>query len=248
MFIYLDIETIPGQAPGLREEIAAGITPPGSMKRPETIAKWEAEEKPAAIEDAWRKTAFHGDRGEVVCIAWAIDRGTVQSVARSPDPQHTEHTCERDVLEQFFYELGHACRPRGGVVVSPTFVGHNVRDFDLRFLFQRAVIHGVRPPVRLPHDSRPGTGDVYDTMTAWAGWGGRLSLDRLCRALGVDTKGSELGGEEIDGSKVWDFVLAGRIADVATYCRADVERVRTVHQRLTFQRGMLAQQRTGTDA
>lgn len=33
---------------------------------------------------------------------------------------------------------------------------------------------------------------------------------------------------------VWDFVRAGRIADVATYCAGDVERVRAIHKRMTF--------------
>ena len=47
MKIYLDIETIPGQSPELKTEIAATIKPPGSMKKAETIARWEAEEKPA---------------------------------------------------------------------------------------------------------------------------------------------------------------------------------------------------------
>lgn len=70
-------------------------------------------------------------------------------------------------------------------------------------------------------------------MTAWAGWGGRVALDRLCAALGLPEKGSEIG-EDIDGAKVWDFVRAGRIEEVAAYCRADVERVRAIHQRLTF--------------
>jgi predicted PolB exonuclease-like 3'-5' exonuclease len=71
-------------------------------------------------------------------------------------------------------------------------------------------------------------------MTAWAGWGGRISLDALCKALDIPTKGTELDGEDIDGSKVWDFVQAGRVSDVATYCMADVERVRTVYKRMNF--------------
>lgn len=231
MNIYLDIETIPGQAPDLREEIAATIRHPGSMKRPETIAKWEAEEKPGAIEEAWRKTAFHGHQGEVVCIAWAIDDREVCAVQRSPDPQHKAHCGEADILEQFFYEVEVASR-RG---VS-TWVGHNVRAFDLRFLYQRAVVLGVQPSIELPHDTGPGSERVYDTMTTWAGWGNRISLDQLCRALGIQTKGVELGGEQIDGSKVWDFVRAGRIGDVVTYCKADVERVRQVYRRMTFAR------------
>ena len=48
MNIYLDIETIPGQRQGLKDEIGKTITHPGSMKKAETIAKWEAEQKPEA--------------------------------------------------------------------------------------------------------------------------------------------------------------------------------------------------------
>jgi len=51
--------------------------------------------------------------------------------------------------------------------------------------------------------------------------------------LGIDAKGSELG-DEIDGSKVWDFIREGRIADVAAYCGGDVARAREMHRRLTF--------------
>ena len=233
MNIYLDIETIPGQSPALKAEIAVDIRPPGSMKKAETIARWEAEEKPLAIEAAWRKTSFHGDRGEVVCIAWAVDDNPVAVISRKMEGREHE---ERDLLYEFFDAIEREIANSHGRI--PTWVGHNVRDFDLRFLFHRAVVLGARPPFRLPHDAKPGGEHVYDTMTAWAGYRDRISLDRLCKALAIPTKGTELGGEAIDGSKVWDFVKAGRIGDVAEYCRADVERVRRVHKRLTFADGL----------
>jgi len=227
MKIYLDIETIPGQSEGLKAEIAETITHPGSMKKPETIAKWEAEQKPRAVEDAWRKTAFKGDQGEIICISWAVEDEKPKVVMRDPGGG------ERDMLAMFFaqvMEIMHPGRPQ-----PIEWVGHNVRDFDLRFIYHRAVILDERPPFRLPHDARPGSEWVYDTMTAWAGWGGRISLDALCKALDIPTKGTELDGEEIDGSKVWDFVQAGRVRDVATYCMADVERVRRVYKRMNFE-------------
>ncbi|WP_456374128.1 hypothetical protein [Thiolapillus sp.] len=226
MKIYLDIETIPGQSEGLKEEIANSITHPGSMKKPETIAKWEKEQKPQAVEDAWRKTAFKGDQGEIICISWAVENDKPNVVMRDLDGS------ERDMLETFFAQVMKSI-PRGrhqGI----EWVGHNIKDFDLRFIFHRVVILGVQPPFQLPHDARPGSEFVYDTMTAWAGWKDRISLDALCKALGIATKGTELGGEEIDGSKVWDFVKAGRVHDVATYCVADVERVRAVYKRMNF--------------
>ena len=228
MHIFLDIESIPSQSEAVRAEIEAGISAPASYKKPETIAAWERDEKPAAIEEAWRKTALSGDRGEIVCIAWAFDDGPISSRSRALNGS------ERFVIRDFFYELREAVYSEQGRPQSVTFVGHNVKDFDLRFLFQRSVIHGIRPPVHLPHDARYNGDRVFDTMTAWAGWGQRISLARLCTALGLPMKGDEIG-EEIDGSMVWDFVKAGRIDEVAAYCRADVERVRAVYKRLTFQ-------------
>jgi len=230
MNIYLDIETIPGQRKGLKDEIGKTITHPGSMKKAETIAKWEAEQKPAAIEEAWRKTSFNGDQGEIVCISWAVDDGKVESVARMMSVEESEPY----LLIDFFYLIQREIDKRHGRM--PVWIGHNVRKFDLRFIFHRAVILGIRPPFRLPHDARPGSDRVFDTMEAWAGLRNRISLDRLCRALGIPLKGSELDGEEIDGSKVWDFVQAGRIDEVVCYCEADVERVRQLHRRLTFVR------------
>lgn len=225
MNIFLDIETIPSQRPGIKEAIAADIAPPGSMKRAETIELWEREQKPLLIEERWRRTSFEGDRGEVICIGWAVNDRPTQSITREL------HEHEGAMLATWFGEIQQTLRDAHGRL--PVWIGHNVREFDLRFLFQRAVVLEVPPPFRLPHDVRPGAECVFDTMTAWAGWGGKVSLDRLCAALGLPQKGSEIG-EDIDGSKVWDFVRDGRIDEVAAYCRADVERVRAIHQRLTF--------------
>ena len=69
---------------------------------------------------------------------------------------------------------------------------------------------------------------------AWSGPDG-LGRTGLPGALYGPFGGSEIGEEEMDGSRVWDFVQAGRLDDVAEYCRGDVERVRLLHRRLTFE-------------
>jgi len=243
MNLYLDIETIPGQRPGLRDEIANTITPPANYKKADTIAKWEAEQKPALIEEQWRKTALSGDRGEIVCIGWAFDdepiiteyRHVEHCMEKSQGPFTTPPSFyynERVLLICFFDAIKK--RLREIHMRPPMWVGHNVRDFDLRFIFHRAVILGMKPPFYLPHNARSDGAFLYDTMEAWAGFRNRISLDRLCDALGIPRKGSELGGEPIDGSKVWNYVKAGRIKEVAAYCAGDVMRVREVHKRLTF--------------
>ena len=67
---------------------------------------------------------------------------------------------------------------------------------------------------------------IDDTMIKWAGATGRISLDRLCRALGPPGKGG------FDGSMVWDAVKNGRIDEVVEYCDDDIRRLRCAHRRM----------------
>ena len=114
------------------------------------------------------------------------------------------------------------------VAHSPNIVGHNVA-WDLRFLWQRFVVNGIAPPnwLRVAVKAKPW--DISDTMTMWnPDRDKRISLDRLCRILGVPTSKGDM-----DGSKVWDAYRAGEIDRIAAYCRADVEAVRECYRRMT---------------
>ena len=232
MNIYLDIETIPSQHPNVRNELAKEINPPGNISKPETIAKWHEETKPGLIQDAWLKTSFDGALGQIVVASVAIDDAEPMTFF-AEDWANSE----RHILASLFDAIRAATERElnGGNVgkLKPVFVGHYIVDFDLRFIFQRAAILGIKPADCIPFNARPWGDDVFDTMVAWSGIKGRVSLDKLCRVFGVAAKGTEIG-EEIDGSKVWEFVRDGRISDVAKYCAGDVERVRSIHKRLTF--------------
>jgi hypothetical protein len=215
--LFLDIETIPCQAPGALEEAKANVKPPGSMSKPETIAKWMVDNADSAAEEQWRKTSFDGGRGEILCIGYAVDDGPVSIISRTIDES------ERDLLVLFYLTMESA-----GIDILTTIVGHYVKDFDLRFIFHRSVINCVRPSFPLRNEKRYGD-YVFDTMLAWAGWGNRISLKNLCAVLGIPAKEGE-----IDGSKVWDFAKAGRYDEINEYCKSDVEAVREVYKRLTF--------------
>jgi hypothetical protein len=232
MNIYLDIETIPGQAEGIKEILAERITAPGNYKKPETILAWEQNEKPALIEEAWLKTSFDGAFGHIAVASIAIGDDTPTTFY-----SHDWPGGERGILFDLFNVIESVGgREYGGGTrqgVKPVFIGHNVLNFDLRFIFQRAVMLGIRPPACIPFDAKPWGSEVFDTMTAWAGARGTVSLDKLCKVFSIAAKGSEIE-DEIDGSKVWEFVQAGRIDDVAKYCAGDVERVRQIYKRLTF--------------
>lgn len=230
MDIYIDIETIPAQNPEIKAEIAACITAPSQYKKQESIDAWLAENRDAAAEAAWLKTSFDGGLGHIAVVCAAVDDGPIQSFYcedwNAPD-------AEDFILRDLFASLhDHYDSTRH---TPPVFIGHNITDFDLRFIFQRAVVLGIRPPDFLPVSVRSWDKSVFDTMNVWAGYNGRVSLDKLCRILNIPLKGSEID-EEIDGSRVWEFVQAGKISKVVKYCEGDVERVRAIHRRMTFYR------------
>lgn len=222
MKLFLDIETIPTDRQDVRDYIAAGISHPGNISKPETIAKWNEESKPQAIEEAVNRTGLDGAFGRVCCIGLAFEDGPVSTIANAED--------ERVLLIGLAEAMDKAVEPSERL--STTVIGHNVSAFDLRFLVQRFIVRNVLPPTVLLRaaQAKPWETDkVFDTMVQWAGVGNRVSLDKLCLALGIESPKGEL-----DGSKVWEYVQAGRLDEVADYCSRDVEQMRKVYKRMTF--------------
>lgn len=224
--LYLDIETIPSQSPAVHAKIAEGVTPPGNISKAETIEAWIKEKKPDLVKEAIAKTSFDGATGHVCCIGWAFDDGEVRSdiIKTVGDEAYLLNAC------MLFIEQEAAKHSFG----SPTLIGHNVINFDIRFLWQRAIILGVRMPAWFPRDPKPWSGEVFDTMTAFAGARNMIGMDRLCEALGMGGKG------EIDGSMVARMWADGKYQEIADYCAADVERTRSIHRRMQVAYGEAA--------
>lgn len=251
--ITLDIETIPSQRPGALDAIMAdtlanfkapstltkeqaaadlGITDKDSIKftsKDSLIQRWELELAPyksaSVAEEKWRKTALDGSRGELAVIGFAFGD---EEFPFAMQRDLSNPTGEMELLKAFFSALDAHIKRKGGSKQDVKFIGHNIADFDLRFLFQRAVINAVQPPVPLNYSRY--SDNLFDTMTTWAGFGNRISLDALCSALDIPSP-----KQGIDGSMVWDFVRDGKIAEVAEYCCGDVSATRQVYKRLTFQ-------------
>lgn len=219
MNLFIDIETIPTDRQDFKEYIASRVKHPGNITKPESIEKWNQESRAQAVDEEVRKTSLDGAFGRVCCIGFAFDDGDVNVIYSADD--------EVAVLSEFADVVAKA-----GEVFSSTVIGHNVSAFDLRFLIQRCVVHRIRPPLSLLRASqaRPWEADkVFDTMVQWAGIGGKVGLEKLCLALDIESPKSD-----IDGSQVWEFVRAGRIAEVAAYCKRDVEQMRQAYMRMTF--------------
>src|SRR5260370_6401585 len=87
-------------------------------------------------------------------------------------------------------------------------IGHNLFDFDLRFIYQRSVVHRVRPSVELSfrrYQSQP----IFDTMQEWSKWGcqDRGSLDRFALVLGLPTSKSD----ELSCGDIYQLYKEGKL-------------------------------------
>lgn len=212
-FVYFDVETIPTQSAEVIEHIRATIKPPATLKKPESIAAWIAENGAEAAAEATLKTSFDGGRGHVCTIAWAKNNGEIKV-------RHAANIAEeRAVIEAFFNDLD--------PYHSETIVGHNITGFDIPFLLKRAVVLWVKlpPAVSFPRDPKPWDKTVFDTMTAWSGAKDRISMDALCGIFGIQ------GKDGFDGSMVYPAWVAGEHDRIKEYCAADVSAVRQIHQR-----------------
>lgn len=235
--LFLDIETIPGQGASIIEALRAdaraekdACKAPGNYKDPEKIAANIAEQHAAidvAFEDRWRKTSFDGAFGQIAVVSFALNDGEPVKIYRD---DYGNPEAEKHVLMALCDALNEVIKPN--MELATQVIGHNVLSFDLRFIVQRSIVCGVRPHPVLARaaSAKPwDTDKVFDTMAQWnPERDKRISLDKLCKALGMPGKG------EIDGSKVWDYVQAGRIAEVADYCADDVNKVRAAYKRMTF--------------
>lgn len=241
MNTFIDIETIPGQGTyeSFLKDAVENFKAPSSLTKTQAcadlgltgdtakytskddavamwVAKFSEEKAPEVAEHNWRKTALDGTQGEVISVAWAVEDATVISDYREP------RESEAELIADVFRVIEHDLQGR-----PPTFIAHNA-PFDLKFLFRRAVILGVEPPFKLPFRGRHGH-DYFCTSEAWCEYGERISLNNICKALGIEGK-----PDDIDGSKVWDFVKAGYVERVAEYNEWDVEQLRKVYNRLNF--------------
>lgn len=212
--IYLDIETIPSQLPWVKDYIAEKTTPPGNIKKQETVDAWYAEKHQDAIEEALLKCSFDGAVNHIICISASAANGEPVSFYQK-DIEN-----EGLLLLDFYTWLQNSSSEFGRV-----FVGHNVSGFDLKVIRQRSIILGVKPPPGIPFDAKPWEKNPFDTMVQWDSKN-MTSLDKIARALGIEAK------SDVDGSMVYQMWKEGKHKEIADYCCDDVRMVREVYKKI----------------
>jgi hypothetical protein len=221
MNLYIDTETIPTQ----RDDLKAYIFAKQAMK-----AAQDPEPDPVkarnAAQAAYRDTSLSSTMGELAVVSIAIDDNEpITFTRRWPFTIETE----RELVDAVATELRGTLETVGARRNLRHIVAHKA-DFDRTMLRTRAMVHGVK----LPHEIhalglKPWDSAWFCTHDALKlDYRDHVSLDSACLAFGVG-----LPKGDIDGSKVWEAIQAGRLDQVAAYCADDVRRVRAIYRAIT---------------
>lgn len=166
--------------------------------------------------EVWFKnTALNGNFGRVFCVGYIKEppKTNKASIIKGK---------EKDILEEF-WEIARDV---------DLFIGHNIIDFDLPFIYKRSIIHGVEPTRKL-NFARYRSEPMYDTLREWEKWSLRsqTSLDTLAKILGLPTS-----KDDINGSQVYETYLKGETARIYKYCKKDVELTRKIYYKMQFKK------------
>jgi len=165
---------------------------------------------PGTFEEFLAGTGLDGAFGRIACISYAFNDDKPKTISG-----------KESLILQKFWEVAKT---------ADLFLGFNILDFDLRFIYQRSVILGVRPTLDL-NFARYRSSPIFDVMREWSKWESHnISLDTLAKALGL--KSSKDGA--INGSNVAKAYEEGRLKEIYDYCERDVELTRKIYNRLTF--------------
>lgn len=188
-----------------------------------------AEDPEAEIERVYALGSLSAATGRVLSIAVQLaPTPEFQIAGLEPKEfvfgidEHGREEPEREALEGFLALVANFDRE------TDEIVGHNVVDFDLPFIFQRCLVHGLPVP-RIVNLAEYSVRSVYDTMRAW--WFGarrHVSLDDVAWAMGLQSSKSD----EVEGSRVFDLYYAGKLMAIRDYNLADVRLTRLVYERM----------------
>lgn len=205
--LFFDIETLPANEEN--KDVAIQLT---LQKLVTKNGKTKVTKK---LKDfVYRQTAISGDFGQILCIGYAINDQKVEIISGD----------EAEILKTWW----------GIANQADLFVGHNIMDFDLRFIYKRSIVHKIKPCAKHLNLSfaRYRNYPIYDTMREWEKWSqSYVKLDTLAKIFNLES--SKTGG--IDGAHVYDFYLKGENEKIYEYCKKDVILTREVYRRMVFE-------------
>ncbi len=172
----------------------------------ETLAKKNKE-------DAFKDSGLDGNFGRIFCIA---------HIKEPPESNKAKIIKgeEKEILKEF-WEIARDV---------DVFIGHNVMDFDLKFIYKRSIVHNIQPTRQL-NFARYRSMPIYDTMREWEKWSMRsaTSLDTLANIFNFKTSKDKMCGSEVYGK-----YLEKKFDEIYEYCKKDVELTRKIYYKMNF--------------
>ena len=167
---------------------------------------------PQKFEEYLLSTSLDGAFGQIICIGYAID----------DKPAEVIQDDEKEMLTKF-WDIAQDAH---------LFIGFNVMDFDLRFIYQRSIINKVKTTKNLSF-ARYRSDPIFDIMWEWRKWARdpSVSLDTLAKALDLESSKDQ----GIQGKDIWKVYQNGRINDICDYCKRDIELTRKIYKRMIFE-------------
>lgn len=164
------------------------------------------------VEDFIANTSLDGAFGRVACLSYAINEEPIKTLCGD----------EKKILQDF-WEVAKTI---------DLFIGFNLMDFDLKFIYQRSIILGVKPTREL-NFARYRSSPIYDVMREWVKWDtqDKINLDTLAKVLGFPSSKDGV----IEGKNVAQAFKDGRIKEICEYCEKDVELTRRIYKKMTFE-------------
>lgn len=156
--LYLDIETIPA----LNDQYE-------TLRILYKKSQEKNKNQKKDFEQYLIDTSFDGSFGKIFCIGYAINNNPA-------DVLYIKNN-EKEILENF-WEIAKDAN---------LFIGHNVMDFDLRFIYQRSIVNRIKPSREL-NFARYRNFPIYDTMKEWVKWSMIfIGLEHIALALDIST-------------------------------------------------------------
>ena len=211
MNIAFDIETIPNSS--LMNNLPEAEVKLGNLKDPEKIKEKQEEARKAQIE----KMALSPLYGRICCFAVSTDESysTNSIIAEESD------IAETGLIERAFEVLS-----------GNTIITYNGNNFDLPFLYRRAVILGVHPqefnmPPLAELTKKYSNTKHIDLMQAWSGSNNFEKLDTLGKFICNDHK------IDIDFREFPELLKTGEgQKKIADYCQQDTDLTIAIFRRL----------------
>jgi predicted PolB exonuclease-like 3'-5' exonuclease len=198
--LFFDIETLPAED-NRKEEFLPILKRKARRSTPED-----------SDDELFLKTSLEGTFGRIFCIGYIKENGRILDKGVLVGD-------EKEMLQKF-WQLSRDVE---------LFVGHNIWEFDLPFIYKRSIILGVKP--RQLNFARYRNEPIFDTMKVWELWSnGTQGLDTLAKVLGLPTS-----KDEMNGVMVWPYYQQGKYEEICKYCLKDVELTRKVYQRMVFE-------------